>query len=369
MIANRVTHAAAGFALLIFIAYVVHAVDQKPRVLILHSYHEQYSWVQGVNKGIERVLRSKPYSLRWHYMDTKRHSDVRFQRRAARSALDAIAKWQPHVVLSVADNAQQLVTATPELSSSESRIVFAGVLGEPADYGYDRRREQVTGILERWPMDVIQQGIEELFLSDAKRADDDCPPVEERFRVRHIGDASISGEKVHSAVEAFEWSCRLSVSSTTVASFADWKAEVELANSDVDLVVFSLYHTLSSESSPEGDDQVSMAPREVMRWTKEHLDKPSLGGWGFFVNEHRGMLSIGVSAVEQGEVAAQMVVDILDHHKPLEEIAVQRSEQFLIHLCRTELDRHGLQVPSVYEAFARATGNYFEDCELAPMRE
>ncbi len=365
MSSNRITHAAASAALLVFIAYVVHAVDRKPRVLILHSYHEQYSWVQDVNRGISRVLGSKPYSLRWHYMDTKRHTDPRFMQRSARSALDAIAKWQPHVVLSVADNAQKLVTATPELAASESRVVFAGVLGEPEDYRFDERRDRVTGVLERWPMDVIQQGIEELFLSHREAPAGLCPPEGERFRVRHIGDASTSGSKVHTAIEAFSWSCRLSVSSTTVSTFADFQREVAAANQGEDLVIFSLYHTLAAEGAAGADDEVSMSPREVMRWTKQHLEKPSLGGWGFFVNEHRGMLAIGVSAVEQGEEAAKMVVDILDRGKSPSSIPIEKSEQFLIHLCRTELERHGLEVPGVYEAFARATGNYFESCELS----
>ena len=90
-------------------ANIVYEVSRKPRVLVLHSYGTDYSWVTEVSEGINRVLAGKPYSMRWHYMDTKRHPDDAFKERAGQAARDVIEQWQPNVIVTVADNAQALV--------------------------------------------------------------------------------------------------------------------------------------------------------------------------------------------------------------------------------------------------------------------
>ena len=77
----------ASLFLLICMAFIIYEVRQKPRIFVLHSYHESYSWSQEVTEGIERVLNNKPYSIRWHYMDTKRHPDTDFKARAAEATL------------------------------------------------------------------------------------------------------------------------------------------------------------------------------------------------------------------------------------------------------------------------------------------
>jgi ABC-type uncharacterized transport system substrate-binding protein len=68
----------------------------------------------------------------------------------------------------------------------------------------------------------------------------------------------------------------------------------------------------------------------------QNTSLPSIGGWGFFV-EDGGMVSTGVSPFEQGEESAKMAVEIIEKTK--------------------------LKLPKVYEAFARATNNYYTDEE------
>jgi PAS domain S-box-containing protein len=48
----------------------------EPRILILHSYHLDYSWTQGVIEGMERVLALHPeIGVHVEFMDTKRFHD------------------------------------------------------------------------------------------------------------------------------------------------------------------------------------------------------------------------------------------------------------------------------------------------------
>jgi len=337
----------AGVFLVMFSLYIVYEVGRKPRVLILHSYDAEYSWVEQVSEGITRVLGDKPYSIRWHYMDTKRHPDAAFMQRAGQAARDVIEQWQPTVIVTVADNAQELV-GKQYIDDPRLSIVYSGMFATPEVYGYDHAHN-VTGILERWPLDVIRQGITEIFLAQR-------PAGAGKLRIYHIGDSSETVDFLAEQIAAFDWGPDLEVTTLQPASFAEWQAAIETANAQADLVLFSLYHTLIGD----GDSAEVVPPGDVMQWTQANLHKPNVAGWGFSVEEG-GMMAIGVSALEQGEEAARMVVQIIDEGKQPSEIPSASSQQFLIYLRQEELDKYDVVFPQIFEAFARATDNFYSE--------
>lgn len=345
---NRVM---AALFLIAFLSYLVIQANRKPRVLILHSYDTDYSWTREVNEGIRRKLGDKPYSVRWHYMDTKRHPDREFKQRAATSARRVIDEWQPDVLLAVADNAQDLV-ARHYVDHPDMSIVFCGVFAHPGAYGYSDRAGNlagnVTGILERWPMQEIRESLEELFVRDTGR--------ERPLEVYHLGDRSETGLLIAEQITSFDWGERLALTSIEVGTMTDWEQAIMRINREADVALFSLYHTLQRA---EGTSDV-IPPAEVMAFTQRHLDKPGIGGWGFYV-EQGGMMAIGVSAYEQGEEAATMAVNVIEHGtRPA---TPTQSQQYLIYLREPLLVRHGVTVPRMFEAFARATNNYYADSE------
>ncbi|MGH8477624.1 MAG: ABC transporter substrate-binding protein [Methylococcales bacterium] len=336
----------AGLFLVLVAVYIVYEVGKKPRVLVLHSYGTDYKWVAEVSQGINRILDGKPYSIRWHYMDTKRHPEDAFKLRAGQAARDVIEQWQPNVILTVADNAQQLVGRN-YVNDPRFDIVYSGVFANPSEYGYDRA-SNVTGILERWPLDVIRQGITEIFVKgDSNRT----TPI----RVCHIGDASETVSFLCRQIADFDWGQDIRVESIQARTFKDWQREISVIDDRYDLVLFSLYHTLLRDDKKDE----AMPPAQVMHWTQANLHKPNIAGWGFTVEEG-GMMAIGVSALEQGEEAARAVVQIIDGRRPTE-IQPLRSKQFLIYLRRKELVKYRVRVPRIFEAFARATNNYYVD--------
>lgn len=81
----------------------------RPRVLVVQSYAMDYSWSADVDKAIRRVLKEKSYQVRYHYMDTKSHSDAGFKRIAGARVRKLIDEWQPNALVLVDDNAQSLV--------------------------------------------------------------------------------------------------------------------------------------------------------------------------------------------------------------------------------------------------------------------
>lgn len=337
-----------GIFLIICITFIVHEVRKKPRILILHSYHSEYSWVSEVNEGIKRIFTDKPYTIRWHYMDTKRHPDEHFIQRATYTAQQVIEQWRPNVVITIADNAQQVVK--PYINDPYIKIVYSGVFADPEIYGFDHNAKNVTGIREKWPMDVIKKSIEQIFVTNKR--------LQRQLKVTHLGDASTTGKIIDNEILDYNWGNNIEIKSHSVDNFSDWKTAVIDINSHSDIAIFSLYHTLyAPPKDPSAKPKVINAA-EVMRWTQSKLTKPGIGGWGFFV-EHGGMMAIGVSAYEQGEEAARLTSLIIDDKIQPINLPTKQSKQFLIYLRGSLLEQHQVKVPVIYEAFARANNNFY----------
>lgn len=340
--------ALTGLFLLLMIATLVVYTVSKPRVLVLHSYATDYPWVRDVNVGLKRVLDQHAYSLRWHYMDTKRHPYPDFIRRAATMARQLIDQWEPQVIIAVDDNAQQWV-ARHYLNRDGVAVVFAGVGSNPEDYGY-LGADNVTGILERMPLTAIR----DTMLRIHRARGGDGP-----LRLVHVTDVSTSGVGNRRQLLAFDWSPTVLLESIEAQNFEDWKAAVADAGSTVegpvDFLFLTNYHTIHRSSS----DPSIVPPDEVVAWTEAHTSLLTLNAWGFYV-EDGGMLSIGVSPYEQGEVAAGMAVAIIDDRRRSSDLPIRSTSQFIVYLRGSIMQAKGVTLPAIYEAFARATDNWFE---------
>ena len=80
-------------------------------------------------------------------------------------------------------------------------------------------------------------------------------------------------------------------------------------------------------------------------------------GNGFFT-EVGGMLAIGTSPYEQGEVAAQKALAIILDRKNPNELAPESSQHFIVTMSGSKMAAHHFILPRVYEAAAR-TGDKF----------
>ena len=328
------------FLLALTIFLIVQNIS-KPRILILHSYYTDFSWVRDINVGVKRVLEKQSYKVRWHYMDTKRHPDKDFKVRAGATVRDMIDSWQPDVILAIDDNAQEYVTKY-YLDHPSIDIVFAGVNKTEAHYGFDSAKN-VTGMLERINYEAVKDILVRVLPSDKRR-------------IMHISDASPTSEGIHDEIESFDWSPLDFSQSIQTKTFDEWKKAIKDADGKTDFLLLTHYHTIKREA-----DGPTMPPKEVMDWTMANSSLPGLSFWGFYV-EDGGMMAIALSPYEQGEVAARMVVEIIEEQKSPKAIPVETSRLFVIYLRESEIKRkmQNLQIPLVYEAFARAMNNYYE---------
>ena len=326
----------------------------KPRVLVLHSYETEYSWTRDINVTLRRDLAAKPYLMRWHYMDTKRNPDEAFKQRAGLLSRRIIGEWQPDVVIAVDDDAQRYA-ARYFVNHPKIKIVFAGINGHIEPYGYGEAAN-VTGILERkqW------RGVKHLITESVRPR----VPAERPVRIAYLGDTSGSVQEDTKFLEEFDWKPHVLHRYKLVKTFDEWKAEVQRANQEADVLITTNYRRIQISAD---DAKKFVPPEELVKWTEDHtLRVPVIGTNGFYVEEG-GMMAIGTSPFEHGRVAARMTIRIIDENASPKSIKIESTQQFIPYMRAERLAQNNFVVPQVYESFARATNNYNESGKKMPQ--
>lgn len=339
---NKATLSAVSLFLVALVSFWIVQNMSKPRILVLHSYYTDFSWVNDVNIGLERILEKHAYKVRYHYMDTKRHTDEAFKQRAGATARDMIDNWQPDVIIAVDDNAQAYVTRY-YINHPNVTIIFTGVNKDEETYGYDKANN-VTGVLERINYDAVK-GVLLQMLPEDKR------------RILHISDSSPTSEGIHHEIDNFDWSPLNFVKSVQCETFDDWKKEILAAEQTTDFILYTHYHTLRQSDDPES---MNVKPKDVMDWTIANSSLPGVSFWGFYV-EDGGMMAVALSPYEQGELAAEMAIDVIKNKRSAKSIPVKTSRLFVMYMRDSAIQERmkNLNLPLVYEAFARATDHHY----------
>lgn len=329
------------FLVLLSVFFLVVNIN-KPRILVLHSYSLDFSWVPDINIGLNRILEKYPYKIRWYYMDTKRHPDKKFKEKSGITVRKEIKRWKPDIIIAVDDNAQEYV-GKYYINDSDISIVFTGVNKTEADYGYDRA-DNATGMLER----INYQAVKDIMVQI-------LPPG--KRRIVHISDSSPTSTGIHKEIESFDWAPLNFTKSIQCETYAEWQEAIRAADQEADFILFTHYHTIrESVDSPK-----TMVPQKVMDWTMANSDLPGVSFWGFYV-EDGGMMAVALSPYEQGEVVARMAVDIIENGTRPKDIPVETSRLFVMYMRESEIRKKmgALDLPLVYEAFAKATNNYYK---------
>jgi len=132
----------------LFLLSAMTEVQALPKCLHVMSYHQGYEWNDGIEAGVENVLRGK-CQLRKVYMDSKRNTSPKFIKKMALRAKLVIEDYKPDIVIVSDDNASRyLVQAF--YKNSEIPFVFNGVNWTAEVYGYPYKN--VTGMVEVAPV-------------------------------------------------------------------------------------------------------------------------------------------------------------------------------------------------------------------------
>ena len=265
------------------------------KVLVVHSYHPQYEWVAAVNRGIQMAILPAEATTEYYYMDTKRHPDEPWMQQSGANALALIEQWQPDVVITADDNAQEYVGR--HLAGRERpAVVFCGMNAEPEMYGYPACN--VTGVLER------------LHFNESLAFFKTLHPTAKRIIL--LSDDSSTSRAVIGYVKTLPTGAMEVIDYITPSTFEQWKQAVENYGSQVDAIAVYTYHTVK----PDTESETSMIPKEVMDWTVQNSAVPIIGFLVFSVDDG-SLCGVLESGVEQGRLAGQLALEIVNGKLPV----------------------------------------------------
>jgi ABC-type uncharacterized transport system substrate-binding protein len=314
--------------------------SKRKRVLVLHSYHPEFVWVQDVNKGIvrgleeERFEADKNIQLEYFYMDTKRKTDEKWKLEVAGKAKARIAAFKPDVVIAVDDNAQKYVVK--DMANGDVPFVFLGVNANPMDYGYLRSMEapggQVTGSIERERFEQSLALLRQLVPGAANLA--------------ILCDDGPTGKPIVERVTQQSPSLGINiVAAKQTGSFSEWQRFVREVQPQAEALLVILYHTLKDDAGkPVHENQ-------VLNWTIDNSHLPDLGFWSWAV-EGGLLCSEAISGFQQGHYAATVAAYVLLGQSP-GEFPVDKPQrgEICINLARAKM--LGIEIP--YELARTAT--------------
>jgi ABC-type uncharacterized transport system substrate-binding protein len=254
-----------------------------------------------------------------------------------------IKATQPDVVIAVDDDAQEYA-AKYFINDPHINIVYTGINNHAQDYGYDKANN-VTGILERLPLAAMREALSSV---------ENFKNLNRPIRIAYLGDKSATVAGDAEQIQAFNWSPHQLLNVELVKSFAEWQQAVQALEKTADIILVTGYRGLTESSAA-----TKLVPfKTVVDWTEKNSAIPVFSGNGFFT-EDGGMLAIGTSPYEQGEVAAQKALAIiLDRNKP-NELAPESSQQFIVTMSGSKMAAHHFILPRVYEAAARTGDKYY----------
>jgi len=271
-------------------AALPHAGLQGRRMLLVHSYHQGYRWVDTITEGVQAALQGTGMELEIFCMDAKRHTDEAWKINAGQRARKRVAEFHPDIILAADDDAQEYF-ATSYLNTALP-VVFTGVDADPSKYGYPAAN--VTGVIERPHFKES--------LAFAQRL---CPI--KRIAVLSCHDSTsilalgfMKQEQLD--VEVAEW--------LMVDDFDGWKKAVERFNRSVDAIVIRTYQAVKKPGSAE-----NVPPQDVAAWTCRHATVPTIAFHDFEIED--GLL-VGVvkSGQEYGRIPAEYALRILTGTPP-----------------------------------------------------
>lgn len=275
------------------------AVQATPRVgerkvLIVHSYHPEYPWVQNISLGIGKGLETAASEVQTFYMDTKRKNDEESKLAAGQKAAQLVAEWKPMVIIACDDDAQRYF-ASKYVGKAEPQVVFCAVNGDAAAYGYPA--SNVTGVLER-----------PYFLETLKFLDILCPDFKS---IALISEESITSDLAFRFMQA-DGSTFAIASKIKCSDFAQWQRAVQDAQGSAGAIGVYTYHSLKKPGTTE-----HMDPAEVMKWTTENSKLPVVGFLDFAIADG-ALCGMVESGEEQGLRAGQMARQLLNGRKASE---------------------------------------------------
>ncbi|QXC56045.1 hypothetical protein KSS82_02035 [Vibrio mimicus] len=297
-------------------------------ILVIESYHEGYAWDASYIRGLKQVIGDK-HSLTFFEMDTKRIPEREYEEAALR-AFAVYQKLKPDLVVLGDDNA--LYYMLPKLFHEPIPIVFLGINSNPRQLLDQYYAEaQVTGILEQ-----------PLFVKNMAEIGRLLPIQKRKVLVLFdSGNTSkIALEYMHSQDSLIKENLGIDVEIRVIKSEQEWHHAVENAPEEgFGAIAVGLYQTLVNI------DGLNVPPEHILSWTNQNSTLPLFGFWDFSIGKGKAAGGVVLFGQEQGQMAAEIVLRILDHGEKAKYIPIQINRQGRGIYQPDEFARWGLKPP------------------------
>ncbi|WP_323011463.1 hypothetical protein [Castellaniella sp.] len=333
---NRLAVICAGILAVLLLVFLVAFNHQKPRVLVLHGFSEEGPWEQAFDAGFRRGLEHnrQPLSVRWRYMMYSQYLSDRQWVAASQRSREIIDNWQPDVLVTVGEEAQDYV-GRYYAGQASPRVVY--IINEnPALFDYPGAAN-VTGVHEVLPLGQIGDILQFMGRSP--------------LRIRAIGVEDPTGRAEAQQVQAHDWGPHQFLGVDLATDAVDWRSRVLALTDQVDILL-----VLSAGGLPESPDiSEDINPDQLSGWTAKHAKPLSIGIRESFVIGG-GALAVVPSPGGLGHQAAQQTLLALQAIQSAQALPPPKNSQdYLIALRPDELAARGLKLPEIYLQAARGT--------------
>ena len=298
--------------------------NKKWKILHIMSYHSPWKWTDEQFNGFKDALKGVDVEYKVFQMDTKHKSSKEWMEYIGKEARDLIDSWNPDLVYTNDDNAQNYVTKY--YINSHIPFVFSGVNANPAKYGFDNAKN-ITGVLEQEHFVETIQLLRKI-VPDVKKiavvTDDGITWVGVMERMKQKLDQV-------SDVAFTSWN--------VVETYSQFKDKMKDLEKKVDAVALLGVFEFKDDTSK------NVPYTQVLRWTQENIKLPDFSFWKDRIT--RGTLcTVTVSGYEQGLAAGKIARGILTEGKSPSDYAIKPTTkgQPVISLARAK--KLGIQIKS-----------------------
>lgn len=275
--------------------------DESYKILHVMSYHRGWEWTETQLEGFQSALSDLNIEYEIIALDAKNHSDAEWLNSEGAKARDFIETWQPDLVYTSDDEAQEYVATY--YNNTELPFVFSTVNQSPEYYGFDKAKN-VTGIYE---IEHFSSTIDLLtnIVPDTKKIAViyDESPI---WKLVHQRLLSITAEITDLEFEFLD----------PIYTYKEYQEILLDLQDDVDAICQIGVFNFKDEQG----NNVSF--EEVLKWTEANSTLPDCSFW--FNRVENGILcSVAISGYEQGYAAGLLAKEILVNDISPSELAHQ----------------------------------------------
>lgn len=283
-----------------------------PKCVYISSYHQGFSWSDGIEDSIKKVLKNKCEVYQFN-MDTKRNKTESFKKSQALLAKKFIDDIKPSVVITSDDNAAKYLVSR-YYKNSNIPFIFCGINWSAKKYGFPYKN--LTGILEVLPINELFKLASQIV--DGKNA-------------IFIGDNTITDKKDLKRFQEYSKSVNIKLDYKLVDNISQWKNIYLKAQKDYDFII--LGHNAAIKDWND---------KEIKEFVYKHTKKLSLTTYNWMMKFTT--LGLTILPSEQGDWAANTALAVIDGYH-IKDIAITTNKKWDIWLNTTIQKNSNIKIP------------------------